>query len=97
MEEKDGKTEAIRLLQSQYDRMRSMLPGVEGIETLQVPPPKNNPIDSLTSPSTSSLAPLPPTPPSKKVDNGFTPYTDDPEAGYDDPSIILQAQHEMMD
>ncbi|KAI3605051.1 syntaxin-like protein [Moniliophthora roreri] len=97
MEEKDGKTEAIRLLRSQYDRMRNMLPGVEGIETLEVPPPNNDSMDSLTSPSASSLAPLPPTPPSKKVNNDFTPYTDDPEAGYDDPSMILQTQRDMMD
>ena len=32
MEAKEGKTEATRLLRSQYDRMRSMLPGVEGID-----------------------------------------------------------------
>lgn len=32
MEDKEGRTEALRLLRSQYDRMRSMLPGVEGIE-----------------------------------------------------------------
>ncbi|KAK7040791.1 hypothetical protein VNI00_009697 [Paramarasmius palmivorus] len=98
MEEKEGKqTEAIRLLRSQYDRMRNMLPGVEGIQSLEVTPLNNEAINSLTSPSTSSLAPLPPTPPSNKANNGFAPYTDDPEAGYDDPSTMLQTQRQMMD
>ncbi|KAF9259254.1 hypothetical protein L218DRAFT_974676 [Marasmius fiardii PR-910] len=98
MEEKEGRTEAIRLLRSQYDRMRSMLPGVDGIESLE--PPENNSVSrSLTSPSTSSLAPLPPTPPPRndRSDSPFTPYTDDPEAGYDDPVVMLQTQRQMMD
>ncbi|KAL0581467.1 hypothetical protein V5O48_000621 [Marasmius crinis-equi] len=97
MEGREGKTEATRLLSSQYDRMRSMLPGVEGIEPLEAATTAG--MNSLTSPSTSSLAPLPPTPPPKRdnSDADFTPYTDDPEAGYNDPSIMLQTQRQMMD
>ncbi|KAJ8082554.1 hypothetical protein AAF712_008488 [Marasmius tenuissimus] len=94
MESKGGKTEATRLLRSQYDRMRSMLPGIEGIDPLDSPLANAN---SLTSPSTSSLAPLPPTPKNDSSDSEFTPYTDDPEAGYSDPATMLQTQRQMMD
>ncbi|KAG7095175.1 hypothetical protein E1B28_005954 [Marasmius oreades] len=98
MEEKEGRSEASKLLRSQYDRMRSMLPGVDGIESLEAPETRTA-LTSLTSPSTSSLAPLPPTPPPKndRSDSGFMPYTDDPEARYEDPASVLQTQRQMMD
>ncbi|KAK7438072.1 hypothetical protein VKT23_018239 [Stygiomarasmius scandens] len=109
MEEKEGRTEAVKLIRNQYERMRSMLPGFDGVESLDPPKPPTpllNPDDNVSvaaSTSNPSLAPLPPTPPMKDSPDGsssftYTRYTDDPEAGYSsDPNIMLQTQRQMMD
>ncbi|TCD67624.1 hypothetical protein EIP91_012189 [Steccherinum ochraceum] len=97
LEEKEGASEAVRLLKSQYERMRGML-GAEGsgVESLPIPPPEQ-PASSASSSSSSlppSKTPSPPpfsawrtgTPPTKDArdtspEGPFAPYTDDPEAG----------------
>lgn len=39
-----------------------------------------------------------PPPPPPKTEPIFTPYTDDPEAGYEEePGVMLQTQRQMMD
>ncbi|THU90407.1 hypothetical protein K435DRAFT_864345 [Dendrothele bispora CBS 962.96] len=109
MEEKEGKTEAVKLIRNQYERMRSMLPGIEDVESLD-PPKSSSPflnaddnVSIAASTSNPSLAPLPPTPPTKDSPDAsssftYTRYTDDPEAGYSsDPQSMLQTQRQMMD
>ncbi|KAF5366553.1 hypothetical protein D9758_008991 [Tetrapyrgos nigripes] len=111
MEEKDGRTEAVKLLRSQYERMRGMLPGIEDVESLEPPKPPtlllnvDDNVSVAASTSNPSLAPLPPTPPAKDTADGsssiytYTRYTDDPEAGYsaNDPHTMLQTQRQLMD
>jgi len=107
LEEEDGRSEAVNLLSSQYERMRSML-GAEGeaagVERLEEPASS-----ASTSASTSLLdskpsSPLPSLQPTATKDSGsdadadaepFTPYTDDPEAGYTNDEM-LQMQRQMM-
>ncbi|TFY57293.1 hypothetical protein EVJ58_g7111 [Rhodofomes roseus] len=104
LEEKEGRSEAVSLLRSQYERMRSML-GPEGeaagVEKLEEPASS-----ASTSASTSSLDSKPSSP-SPSPQRGatkdhadvetepFTPYTDDPEAAYSNEEM-LQMQHQMM-
>lgn len=38
----------------------------------------------------------PPTPPAKDTEPVYSRYTDDPEAAYDEPGIMLQTQQRMM-
>ncbi|KAH8103322.1 hypothetical protein BXZ70DRAFT_1076009 [Cristinia sonorae] len=106
LEEKEGKTEAVRLLRSQYERMRGML-GVDGeragVESLADPSP-------VAGSSSSSASPSPPPPeahdranpfashthtPSSSSDPSgpFTPYTDDPEAAYPPPDEPSTEDH----
>ncbi|CCM04358.1 uncharacterized protein FIBRA_06530 [Fibroporia radiculosa] len=97
LEEREGRTDAVKLLRSQYERMRGML-GQEGeaagVQSFE---------DLVSSPSTSSLSskpssPAPPPPISdKESEPSFAPYTDDPEAGYPSSEEMLQAQRQMMD
>ncbi|KAI0795038.1 hypothetical protein C8Q75DRAFT_523740 [Abortiporus biennis] len=107
-EEKEGSSEAIKLLKSQYERMRSML-GVEaetaGIESLEIVAPAA----AVPSPvaSTSSLEPLkstdsppqPPTPPlhpqSQPHSTNYNSNTDGPFAPYtDDPEAGYNVPHD---
>jgi len=109
MEEKEGRTEAVSLLRSQYERMRGMLGNdASGINIESLDPPAPPRPASVSSSSTDSLprAPsppvvLPPTPNDSRHDSGefhYTPYRDDPEAQtpMDDDGIMLQ-QRMMMD
>ncbi|EMD36542.1 hypothetical protein CERSUDRAFT_27393, partial [Gelatoporia subvermispora B] len=95
MEQKEGRTEAVNLMRSQYTRMRDML-GPEtdtaNIPTLKEPEPPTPEADS-PSPSPS---PSPPSPTTKDHDNMYTPYTDDPEAGYQSSEQMLHAQRHIM-
>jgi len=36
MEEKEGRTEAVKLIRNQYERMRNMLPGFDGVERFEL-------------------------------------------------------------
>jgi hypothetical protein len=50
-----------------------------------------------SSPSPPRVVPIPPPqPPAKTAEPIYTPYTDDPEAGYE-PGIMLQTQRRMID
>ncbi|KAF5381654.1 hypothetical protein D9615_005477 [Tricholomella constricta] len=102
LETKEGRSEAVVLLRSQYERMRNMLgedsSAVESLESEQEPSP-SEPSSSSPSPSPpSSVAPTPPPkPPAKETEAVYSPYTDDPEAGYHEPGIMLQTQRRMID
>ncbi|KAF8066793.1 syntaxin-like protein [Lyophyllum atratum] len=107
LEEKEGRSEAVILLRSQYERMRAMLGKdsnaveryvlLQHVEMLE----QEDPSASSSSPSPSppsSLAPTPPPkPPAKDTEPVYSPYTDDPEAGYHESGIMLQTQRRMMD
>ncbi|KAI0826658.1 hypothetical protein BC628DRAFT_248901 [Trametes gibbosa] len=106
MEERDGPSEASRLLRSQHERMRGML-GAEAdaagsrrrqcdttrCEEPELPAASGSP--STSSSPVSSPSP-PPAPPVTSGDARFAPYTDDPEAGYTSQEMLLQ-QRELMD
>ncbi|KAG5351512.1 hypothetical protein C0989_006172 [Termitomyces sp. Mn162] len=95
LERKDGKTEATRLLRTQYERMRGMLGDERGL------------VDSLQDEEQQQqvIAPQPTVPkPTPKVlvepVSVYTPYTDeDPASGVDneDDNGILLQQRRMMD
>ncbi|KAJ3481601.1 hypothetical protein NLI96_g7542 [Meripilus lineatus] len=110
LEEKEGPSEAVRLLKSQFERMRGMLgeeADIAGVQSLAQPVSR----DASPAASSSSLTPLrsdsptpphPPSPPPKATSGPFAPYTDDPEAGYGVPEPasnenILQTQRQLMD
>ncbi|KAI0090664.1 hypothetical protein BDY19DRAFT_992093 [Irpex rosettiformis] len=109
LEAKEGRTEAVKLLRSQYERMRGML-GPEGdkLQSLQDSPPESEAVSpaasssSLTgvkspSQSTSRLT-LPDTPQSPFFsDNPYTPYADDPDAEQPSTHEVLQSQRQTMD
>ncbi|EPQ51613.1 hypothetical protein GLOTRDRAFT_123164 [Gloeophyllum trabeum ATCC 11539] len=92
-----GRTEAVRLLRSQYERMRGMLgEDAAGVESLQD--------DPSPFPSPAPAAPRSPSPRNDSVKvTQFAPYTDDPEGGppnrYQDeePQVILQTQRRLID
>ncbi|KAI0371912.1 hypothetical protein BV20DRAFT_964553 [Pilatotrama ljubarskyi] len=103
MEERDGPSEASRLLRSQHERMRGMLgpeadaAGVQRCEELR-------PLVTDAAASSSS-SPVPSSPVAPSAAPAFTaaprnsdyaPYTDDPEAGYTSEDMLLQ-QRQIMD
>lgn len=106
MEEKDGRSEAVVLLKSQFGRMRGMLGEdveVMGIEAFQE---DGKAVGSLGQPGSEASGSRPnsgTSTPSEGTRNRklseepiYTPYTDDPEAGLD-PALMLQEQRRMMD
>ncbi|KAI0635146.1 hypothetical protein C8Q77DRAFT_1193030 [Trametes polyzona] len=103
MEAREGPSEASRLLRSQHERMRGML-GPEadaaGAQRCEEPePPARSPSPSgSSSPAPSSpAAPTPPSVPAAASSTpAYTPYTDDPEAGYSSEEMLLQ-QRQIMD
>jgi len=101
LESKDGKTEASKLLREQYERMRGMLgvDGQEGIERLPDEQPQM--MNSNTSPFGTPPLRLQPSPPvfvpRKEHEPVYARYSDDPEAGYGEPSVLLQTQQRLMD
>ncbi|KAG5642262.1 hypothetical protein DXG03_003339 [Asterophora parasitica] len=109
LEAKEGRSEAVVLLRSQYERMRGMLGDDSGVvESLEPEQEQEQEQDqpssgpSSTSPSPPpplSLAPTPPPlrAPTKETEPVYSPYTDDPEAGHHAPGIMLQTQRRMMD
>ncbi|KAI8970555.1 hypothetical protein BD414DRAFT_470520 [Trametes punicea] len=102
MEAREGITEASRLLRSQHERMRGMLgteadaAGVQSCEEFQ--PPSESATSSSASPMPGSPAARAPSPPAPVAPEHaeFTPYTDDPEAGYTSEEMLLQ-QRRIMD
>ena len=60
-------------------------------------PPQSKEVASPSGSYSQSLAGLPPTPPNKDSEPVYTPYTDDVEAGYHDPGIMLQTQRQLME
>ncbi|KAJ7705334.1 hypothetical protein B0H17DRAFT_1037693 [Mycena rosella] len=80
LEAKEGRSEAVGLLRNQHERMRAMLGARE-----------DDGVESLEP--VRPPAKLLPSPPPEPV---YTPYTDDPEAGYE-PDAMLQTQRQMMD
>ena len=106
MEEKDGRSEAVVLLKSQFGRMRGMLgedAEVMGIEAFQE---DGKAVGSSGQPGSEASGSRPnsgASTPSEGTRNRklseepiYTPYTDDPEAGLD-PALMLQEQRRMMD
>ncbi|KAF9465867.1 hypothetical protein BDZ94DRAFT_1252436 [Collybia nuda] len=94
LEGKEGRSEAVRLLRSQHERMRGMLNGEGDVESLD---PEVEDTTSLTpSPPTTPPSDFPPNPPAKDGESLYSPYTDDPEAGYE-PGMIMETQRQMMD
>ncbi|KAI0722085.1 hypothetical protein C8Q72DRAFT_787598 [Fomitopsis betulina] len=103
LEEKEGRSEAVKLVRGQYERMRGMLgsdgetAGIQKLEELEsvaeTAPPTLS-VDSAQFASTSLVA-ASKQQPSDADAEPFTPYTDDPEAGYTDEEM-LQMQHQMM-
>ncbi|KZV76771.1 hypothetical protein PENSPDRAFT_569119 [Peniophora sp. CONT] len=93
LEAKEGRTEAVTLLRSQYGRMRGML-GEDadraGIEVLEEPKVEEERdlspgiVKTHTRSRSSSTEPI------------YTPYADDPEAG-PEPGVLLQEQQRLMD
>ncbi|EIW55752.1 uncharacterized protein TRAVEDRAFT_171625 [Trametes versicolor FP-101664 SS1] len=103
MEEREGPSEASRLLRSQHERMRGMLgpeadaAGAQRCEELQPPASSADASTSSTPEPGSPAAPTPPTArPTSSADSGYAPYTDDPEAGYTSQDMLLQ-QREIME
>ncbi|CAL1711062.1 unnamed protein product [Somion occarium] len=105
LEAKEGSSEAVRLLKSQYERMRGMLgPDADaaGMHSLDlkkptVESPSPTPIPSSSSSPRASVTPPPREPTLKPVEGQFAPYTDDPEAGYTSHEEVLQTQREIID
>lgn len=93
LEAKEGRTEAVTLLRSQYGRMRGML-GEDadraGIEVLEEPKVEEERdlspgiVKTHARSRSSSTEPI------------YTPYADDPEAG-PEPGVLLQEQQRLMD
>ncbi|GJE98218.1 SNARE motif of SYN8 domain-containing protein [Phanerochaete sordida] len=106
LEDAEGSTEAVRLLRSQYERMRGMLgPDAEaaGIQSLQETPPARaspSPVPSTSSlprPHLPSPAPHAQAAHDTKSDEAhFAPYTDDPEDAYPATHEVLHTQQQMM-
>ncbi|KIP11317.1 hypothetical protein PHLGIDRAFT_28014 [Phlebiopsis gigantea 11061_1 CR5-6] len=105
LEEKDGNTEAVRLLKNQYERMRGML-GAEadaaGIPRLQQTPPITTSVSPAASSSSLPVARSPLPPPVHAHDThseevNYAPYTDDPEAAYPSTDTMLHSQRTMME
>ncbi|TFK47383.1 hypothetical protein OE88DRAFT_1666127 [Heliocybe sulcata] len=93
LEEKEGRTEAVRLLKSQYERMRGMLgEDGQGVQSLQDEVER----EQKAAPIAPPRSPSPQT--GMKVTQ-FAPYTDDPETGPEEhpPEVILQTQRRMID
>jgi syntaxin 8 len=100
----NGAGEAIGLLKNQYGRMRAMLGddaeslGIESLDSTSTPvgsaSTSHDPSSLPSHTPTPVLIPQPPQP--KDSEPVYSPYTDDPEAGYD-PGIMLQTQKRMMD
>ncbi|KAI0777644.1 hypothetical protein BD413DRAFT_490612 [Trametes elegans] len=104
LEERDGPSEASRLLRSQHERMRGML-GPEadavGVQRIQEPPSAATDATASSSsspaPGSPEAAPSPfPPPPVTASNSEFAPYSDDPEAGYTSDEMLLQ-QRQIMD
>ncbi|KAI0646272.1 hypothetical protein C8Q79DRAFT_1009923 [Trametes meyenii] len=103
MEERDGASEASRLLRSQHERMRGMLgpeadtAGVQRCQEFQ-PPQVSPEASTSSSPGPSSPAVESPftAPPAPSSHSDYAPYTDDPEAGYSSEEMLLQ-QRQVMD
>lgn len=101
LEAKDGQSEAVKLLRNQYERMRGMLGGEGNVErciaflflTFEELTQGFSLDEEVSFPPTSVT---PPTPPAKDTEPVYSRYTDDPEAAYDEPGIMLQTQQRMM-
>ncbi|KAI0691502.1 hypothetical protein BC835DRAFT_1431836 [Cytidiella melzeri] len=102
LEATEGRTEAVRLLRSQHERMRGML-GTEGEK--ETPSPSE-----IVSPATSSSSLTGVKSPSQEPsslpnpshtgfysDNPYTPYSDDPAEDPPSTHEMLQSQRHMMD
>jgi syntaxin 8 len=109
LEVKEGRSEAVTLLRSQYERMRGMLgdeadkAGIERLVDEQAEQEDERRLGKETeeSPASSSRTPSPSAQPykthtrSSSTEPIYTPYADDPEAG-PDPAIMLQEQRRLM-
>ncbi|KAI0319450.1 hypothetical protein OF83DRAFT_1055001 [Amylostereum chailletii] len=103
LEEKEGRSEAVGLLRSQYGRMRGLLgkdadeAGIENLDEAK----EDLPADGASGSGSGSGSSTPYVPQishtrSSSVEPIYTPYADDPEAG-PDPAIMLQEQRRLMD
>ncbi|RDX54451.1 hypothetical protein OH76DRAFT_962955 [Lentinus brumalis] len=104
LEEREGVSEATRLLRSQHERMRGMLGteadtmGVQRCEELKPLTMNADASSSTVSVSSPPAAPSPaPPPPRISGEHNYAPYTDDPEAGYSSEEMVLQQRNIMDD
>ncbi|KAL6300358.1 hypothetical protein BKA93DRAFT_802434 [Sparassis latifolia] len=103
-EEKEGSTEALKLLRNQHERMRSMLGPdgeVAGVQRIEEPELLHSSTSSSSASSFPSQSPspslVPPPLPPKTSEPEYAPYTDDPEAGYTSHEVVQQQQRQLMD
>ncbi|KAF8631463.1 hypothetical protein AX15_002400 [Amanita polypyramis BW_CC] len=105
----EGRTEAVMLLRSQFERMKSMLGDEGNVESIDVEDASESThvssLDQGELPTTSIIDKSGRAPPeslllksSKEFASSavYTPYTDDPE-GEPDPNMMLQVQRQMID
>ncbi|TFK65992.1 hypothetical protein BDN72DRAFT_772641 [Pluteus cervinus] len=101
LEAKEGRTEAIELLRNQFERMRAMLDGAAEIyglqselyDSLEIESDEDE--DSSTGSSPAHSPSGVPLRPMRDDEPQYTPYTDDPEAGYH-PGHALRQQQVLM-
>ncbi|KZT03611.1 uncharacterized protein LAESUDRAFT_659143 [Laetiporus sulphureus 93-53] len=103
LEQNDGRSEAVNLLRSQYERMRDMLGSDADVANVPKFVARESPQTSAEASVSSSSLPSPPVSaaplpvPIKDDEPAYVPYTDDPEAAYPSHEEMLQAQRQMMD
>ncbi|KAI0037124.1 hypothetical protein K488DRAFT_75466 [Vararia minispora EC-137] len=98
LEAKEGRTEALTLLRSQYGRMRGMLGDDAGRVSIEPLLDSEPPQPSVPEQSSAERSPSPFNrghTRSSSVDAVYTPYADDPEVGRE-PGMMLQEQQRLM-
>ncbi|TBU57394.1 hypothetical protein BD310DRAFT_949396 [Dichomitus squalens] len=94
LEEKEGVSEATKLLRTQHERMRGMLGGDADTGDPADRRCEEPQTETMSSNASSSSIPTPatppPAPPTSTEGHRYAPYTDDPEAGYTDEDMLLQ-------
>jgi len=97
LEENEGRTDAVTLLRSQFERMRSMLGDGGHVESLDAEDgsESSGPSSSLTHVQ-HAVASIGKSAKEFASSTAYTPYTDDPEEE-SDPNMMLQTQRQLMD
>ncbi|KAF8347465.1 syntaxin-like protein [Amanita rubescens] len=101
LEANEGRTDAVTLLRSQFERMRTMLGDGDHVESLDA----EDGVKSSDPSSSSGHGHGGPSPDSLLLKSSkefassavYVPYTDDPAEEPSDPNMMLQVQRQMMD